>query len=130
EGRGSKQPEGAPLETDPREEETGRDRGKDEAGEPEVQERDHVDEEEADLLARPERERLDVVDVGDEQDREQDELRPLRRVAEEGPDLLAGQRTYGGRPWRPDRREDAAAAAAPLLQRAPLLRAAVAVAVE
>jgi hypothetical protein len=78
----AQQPQRAPLERHAGEDEARRDRRQHEAGERQVQEGHHVDEEEGDALAA-QRQELDVEHVHHHQHRQQDQLRPLRGVAEE-----------------------------------------------
>ena len=82
------QPELAPLQRHRREDESRRDGREDEAGQALVEEHHHGDQAERHLLAGEERQRADVEDVHQQQHREQDQLAPLGRVAEEHPQVL------------------------------------------
>ena len=81
------QPERAPFDAHGREDEARGDRREHEAGEPEIQKRNRVHEEGRDPRAA-QRQELHVEDVHDHEHREQNQLRPLRRVAEEDAQLL------------------------------------------
>ena len=117
---GAEQPQLPPLQRDGREDEARRHRGEHEAGQPEVQERDHDHQAERDPLARVDRQRLDVEDVDQQQHGEQDELAPLGVVAEEQPQVLDDELALGRR-HAPEQRPRAgrAAAGAPSARRLP-----------
>ena len=78
----SQQPERASLEAHSRKDEASGDRREDEAGENQIQERDDVAEKECHAVA-PERQELDIEDVHHDEHGEEEQLRPLCRVAEE-----------------------------------------------
>ena len=73
----------------------------------EIHERDHVGEEEGDTLAA-QRQELDVEHVDDDEHRQQDELRPLCRVAEEEAHLLEHQLPAHYSPRREQARHESA----------------------
>src|SRR5207248_6642340 len=79
----AQQPHVASLERHGGENEPRRDGGEHETSQAQIEERNEGDVEKADRLAAMQRQGLDVEQIHDHQHREENELAPLRRVAEE-----------------------------------------------
>src|SRR6266566_3878225 len=110
------------LERYRRKNEAGGDGGQHEPRQPEVEERDERDVEEPHRLTAVQRQRLDVEQVHQHERRQQDELAPLRRVAEEQLDVLDHELALGDREEAQQRSDRAAPHLAPHEPFGPLLR--------
>ena len=101
---GAQQPELLALERHRREHESRGDGGEHEPGERQVEEHHHRDQQHRHALAGEERQRADVEDVDQQEHGEQDQLAPLRGIAEEQQHVLDDELPLGHRQADPSSR--------------------------